>query len=127
MVNPRFVTKDIMCPYFFCNPQFVFAGSVLDALFSTYQIETMDGWEMIYRQQMFGCANWESQTSPMPKGPKEDKYACNPDPEGLGFAAAFYFIFVVVFGGLILPTMLIGIVAIAIVFMGFATFRVLLG
>jgi len=32
---------------------------------------------------------------------------------GYGFVAAFYYIFVVVFGGLILPTMLIGIVAIS--------------
>jgi hypothetical protein len=86
---------------------------VLEALFSTYQIETMDGWEMMYRQVMFGCAHWESTTFAKPKGPGEAKYACDPNPMGLGYVAALYFVFVVVFGGLILPTMLIGIVAIS--------------
>ena len=68
---------------------------------------------MMYRREMIGCAHWESQTFPLPKGRKEAKYSCDETQQGMGYVAALYFIFVVVFGGLILPTMLIGIVAIS--------------
>ena len=79
------------------------------ALFSTYTIETLDDWEAIYRISMYGCGEYPGY---YPKTTGINNLECNGN-QGLGWIAALYFIFVVIFGGLVLPTMLIGIVAVS--------------
>jgi len=91
------------------NDPFYF-GSVLQSLFSVYQIETLDSWDVMLRVNMYGC-NQYAGGYPLTSNSK--KLDCKETTQGLGWLAAAYFIFVVVFGGLILPTMLIGIVTIS--------------
>ena len=89
-------------------------GSVMQAMLSTYQVETLDGWDELLRGNMYGCGHFPGGYPIVIEGaPHSRKYDCPEGSQGFGFVAAFYFIFVVVFGGLILPTMLIGIVAIS--------------
>ena len=85
-------------------------STVLSALFTTYMCETLDRWETIIRVNMIGCANFPGG---YPFAKSTNEFECDSTTEGLGLFAALYYIFVVVFGGLILPTMLIGIVAIS--------------
>jgi hypothetical protein len=73
-----------------------------------------------YRISMYGCGPDAfpgypfDEQDPLTKSTKLEKsLECDPTLEGMGWVAALYFIFIVIFGALILPTMLIGIVAIS--------------
>jgi hypothetical protein len=70
----------------------------------------LDTWDIILRVNMYGCSEFPGGY-PLTEG--ANRFECNDKQKGLGWIAASYFIFVVVFGGLILPTMLIGIVTIS--------------
>jgi len=85
-------------------------GSLLSALFTTFQIETLDAWPDIWRISMYGCGVYPSG---YPEARSMKRFDCDPEVQGLGWFSALYMIVVVVFGGLILPTMLVGIVAVS--------------
>ena len=77
-------------------------GSLLSALFTTFQIETLDAWPDIWRISMYGCGVYPSG---YPEARSMKRFDCDPEVQGLGWFSALYMIVVVVFGGLILPTM----------------------
>jgi len=65
----------------------------------------------VYKKSMYGCGVFPGAVPASLDA--AGAYECAEGTAGLGWVAALYFVFVVVFGGLILPTMLIGIVAIS--------------
>ena len=87
-----------------------FYGSVLQATFTTYQITTQDVWDATLRINMYDCATFPRQFG-YPLGGTEGSLACT-DPKAFGFVGFAYFLVVIIVGALILPTMLIGVVAI---------------
>ena len=87
-----------------------FYGSVLQATFTTYQITTQDVWDATLRINMYDCANFPRQFG-YPLGGTEGALACT-NPKAFGFVGFAYFLVVIIVGALILPTMLIGVVAI---------------
>lgn len=66
---------------------------------------------MVYKKNMYGCGVFPNAAPALLDD--AGAYECVEGTTGLGWLAAVYFVLVVVFGGLILPTMLIGIVAIS--------------
>ena len=86
-------------------------GTVGSALFSIYRIETLDSWDQILRINIYGCAVFPGGY-PMLSEEDNGALSCS-NSRSLGWFAVAYFIFVVIFGALVLPTMLIGIVAIS--------------
>lgn len=84
-------------------------GSLGQAFFSIWRVETLDSWDVILRINMYGCATY-------PNGYPfyNSIYKCREEDEvAFGYIAMFFFVFTVILGGLILPTVLIGIVAIS--------------
>ena len=82
-------------------------GTLLKAWLSLWRIETLDSWEAVMRVNMFGC-DVEPSVYPVTSNDNE----CT-DPFAWGWFAVAYFLLLVVIGGLVLPTVLIGVVAIA--------------
>ena len=75
-------------------------------MLSIWRVETLDTWDVVMNVNIFGCHN-------MPGAyPFTDTDTC-VDGRAYGWIAAAYFVFLVVIGGLVLPTVLIGIIAIA--------------
>jgi len=86
-------------------------GSVGRAMFTVLRIETLDTWDQILYISMFGCAKYPT-AYPMVEEASNPVVQCNHD-SGQGWIAVFIFFIVVIFGSYILPTVLIGIVAIS--------------
>jgi len=84
-------------------------ASVELAMFTTYQVETLDDWEHIYRACAYGCGEYPGY---YPKTEGIISLECKGS-KGLGGVAAMYFLVVVICGGLVIPSMLVGIVALA--------------
>ena len=70
----------------------------------------LDTWDVPLRINMYGCASFPGGY-PIASGNK--RLECTNEKPGMGWLAAAYFCFVVIFGGLIMPTMLVGIVAVS--------------
>ena len=80
-------------------------GSVSRAMFNVLRMETLDSWDIMLRVSVRGCDN-------------EPGYDYIPGlecthPLALGWLAALLLFGIIVFGGYVLPTVLIGIVAIS--------------
>ena len=82
-------------------------GSMQQALFTTFIISTQDLWDVVMRVNTWGCADFTGAYPLTVDG----SYACE-HPRAFGFIGALYFLIVIVIASLILPTMLIGVVAI---------------
>ena len=92
-------------------------GRMSSALISIWMVETFDAWENLLKINMYGCMEYGYyDNNPSPErdgmGYPTTKWACDSS-RGLGWIAALYFVFVAVLGGLILPTVLIGVISIA--------------
>jgi voltage-gated sodium channel len=86
-----------------------FYGSMLQALFTTFILSTQDLWDVVMRINVWGCADFPKQLGyPLTL---DGDFACD-HPRAFGYLGVLYFLVVVVVGSLILPTMLIGVVAI---------------
>jgi len=84
-------------------------GSLGQSFFTIWRVETLDSWDVVLRINMYGCA-----TAPNGYPFFNSQYTCKEEDESaFGYIAVFFFVFTVILGGLILPTVLIGIVAIA--------------
>ena len=71
--------------------------------------ETFDAWEELLYINMYGCTQYGYFDN---KGFSTTKWACD-ESNGYGWVAALYLVFVAVLGGLILPTVLIGVISVA--------------
>ena len=92
-------------------------GRMSSALISIWMVETFDAWENLLKINMYGCVEYGYyDNNPSPErdgmGYPTTKWACDSS-RGLGWIAALYFVFVAVLGGLILPTVLIGVISVA--------------
>ena len=95
---------------FASNDPFHF-GRLDSAFFTIWRIETLDQWDVVSKINAYGCA-----TFPSGKGYPftTSMYHCDPESEtAWGWVALIYFLIVVIFGGLLLPTVIVGIVAIS--------------
>ena len=104
-------------------------GHIPMALMTIWMIETLDAWEDIMYINMYGCANYGYVVHLQPEDvfvggelppvrPPTHPYRtaateCDPDVGGLGWLAALYMLVVVLLGGMVLPTVLIGVISIA--------------
>lgn len=79
------------------------------AMYSIFRVETLDGWDDMMRINIYGCNIFPSDYAFIDS---DDPLACN-DPQRSGLVTVCYFALLVIFGGLILPTILIGIIAIS--------------
>ena len=62
--------------------------------------------------QMWGCER-NPQVYPIEAADPSESFVCPPDSAGLGWFAAWYFMTLVMFNGLVLPTVLIGIICVS--------------
>jgi len=91
---------------FSSNDPFHF-GSLGSAFFSVWRVETLDDWDVILRVNLYGCETY-------PKGyPFSQTLNVCDNETAWGYVAVFYFVTTVICGGLILPTVLVGIVAVS--------------
>jgi voltage-gated sodium channel len=109
---------------FKANDPFHF-GTLMSAIFSVWRIETGDSWDQILRINMYGCATFPlgyPMVGDLPKGELDERdiKIAGEDPDlqctdevAMGYYAALYIIFTVIFGGLVLQSVLIGIIAIS--------------
>jgi voltage-gated sodium channel len=115
MLLINFVFAVIGCLLFAQNDPQHF-GRLSSSVMSIWQVETFDAWEEIMYINMYGCKNYGYQDI---HGMKHMRYAqSKPAPacsesQGLGWVAALYLVFVCVLGGLIMPTVLIGVISVA--------------
>ena len=84
-------------------------GSLAKAMMSVWQVETLDGWDNIMYVNMYGCDMYGYTDL---QGAETTGQPCT-DPQGLGWAAAVFFVLLVVFGALVLPTVLIGVISVS--------------
>ena len=82
-------------------------GSLLSAYYTVWRVETLDAWEEVMKINMYGCAVYPKGYPYLPS-----RLPCNQS-HGLGYLAFAFFAFTVLFGGIILPTTIIGIIAIS--------------
>lgn len=81
------------------------------AMMTIWMIETQDSWEEIMYINMFGCHEYYYSDL---YDHQVGSYTCNDESSNaLGWIATLYFVVVVVFGGLVLPAVLIGVISIA--------------
>lgn len=81
------------------------------ALVTIWQVETLDDWGDILYTNMLGC--FEFGYSDL-RGYTTTAISCHEDlSHARGYIAFFFFFVVVLIGGLVLPTVLIGVIAIA--------------
>ena len=82
-------------------------GTLPAAFVSIWMIETLDNWEELMQINMFGCDVYGYDEGSLAR-------PCTASgAQGFGWIAAAYFVFMVVLGGLVLPTVLIGIISVA--------------
>ena len=106
-------------------------GTLIRAMMSIWQIETLDSWEEILYINMLGC-NEYAYDMKLPSDEshagftesKESKFKtpwvpfdgmampCN-DNKGMGWVAVLYFVFVIMLGAMVLPTLLIGVISLS--------------
>jgi len=86
-------------------------GSLDSAFFSIWRCETLDSWDVVLGVNMYGCDAYP-RAYPILRGPSSGGFQCT-SPKPWGYVAVAFFVTTVVFGGLILPTVLVGIVAIS--------------
>ena len=81
------------------------------AIMSIWQVETFDAWEELLYTNVYGCANYLYEDL---HGFPTTKRRCDPElSSGKGWLAVAFFLFVIVIGGFILPTVLIGVISVA--------------
>ncbi|KAH8064962.1 low voltage-gated calcium channel [Aureococcus anophagefferens] len=78
-------------------------GTLAAAMVSIWGVSTLDAWDAALYTNMYGCERYG-----YPHGGR----ACN-DATAYGWIAVAYFVFIVIIGALVLPTVLIGIISIA--------------
>jgi len=83
-------------------------GGIGRAMFTVLRVETLDSWDTMLYIGMYGCAEYPSGY-PLTE---HSRGCAERNSYGYGWIGAFVFLFIVVMGALILPTVLIGIVAI---------------
>ena len=86
-------------------------GRLDSAFYTIWRVETLDNWDDVLRINVYGCS-----TVPSSRGYplRNDINQCEPEKEtAYGWLAVSFFVFTIVFGGLLLPTVLVGIVAIS--------------
>ena len=106
-------------------------GTLIRAMMSIWQIETLDSWEEILYINMLGCAEYAYDMK-LPSDEshegftesKERKFKtpwvpfdgmampCN-ETKGMGWVAVLYFVFVIMLGAMVLPTLLIGVISLS--------------
>ena len=88
-------------------------GSLVQSLFTMLRMETLDTWDQILGIAVYGCdeypLGYDFTEEPHSK---YVKLRCESPVAG-GWLAAFLILFIIIFGSYILPTVLIGIVAIS--------------
>jgi len=82
--------------------------SLAGAMMTVWQCETLDAWDDVLYANMYGCDRYGYFNI---KGEPTMARSCN-NPVALGWLAAAYFVILVVLGGLVLPTVLIGVISI---------------
>lgn len=82
-------------------------GGLLQSFLTIFIISTLDLWDVVMRINLYGCDVYPSQSG----YPLSPDYPCE-DPKAFGYFAALFVGTVVVFGGMILPTMFIGVISI---------------
>jgi hypothetical protein len=89
------------------NDPFHFS-KISSALFSVWRIETGDRWEDILKINMYGC-----DTYPLGYPMLNDltQYPCE-EQESFGYFAVVYVFFIVIIGGYIIPSILVGVIAV---------------
>jgi len=89
-------------------------GTVPRAVFNVLRIETLDSWDQILYIAMYGCAEYPGGYPFTVKSEYFDvlKLDCKHS-EGSGWFGALMMLIIVIFGAFVLPTVLIGIVAIS--------------
>ena len=82
---------------------------VANAMATVWMIETLDSWEEVLYTNMYGCDQYGYYDL---HGYATSARGCT-DPQALGWAAAAFVLIIVIFGGMVLPTVLIGVISIA--------------
>jgi len=82
-------------------------GELLQSFLTVFMISTLDLWDAVMRIHLYGCDVYPSLSG----YPLSPDYPCE-DPKAFGYFAALFVGVVVVFGGMILPTMFIGVISI---------------
>jgi len=78
-------------------------------MFTMIMLETLDGWDELLLVAVYGCAQ-DAGSYPILEG--HPRAQCN-DPEATGWVAVLYFFCMIMMGGYILPTILIGVISIS--------------
>jgi voltage-gated sodium channel len=89
------------------NDKFDF-GTVRAGMVTLFRIETLQAWEEIMYVGMFGCDNYF-----VPSAEVYQESSCK-ESSGGGFGSFMFFGFVVVFGALVMPTLLVGVITAAV-------------
>ena len=100
----------ILCMIFFGKNDPEHFGTLPSAMMSVWQCVTLDGWENILYVNMYGCKRYgyyDLYTNPT------SAMQCDDTENGSGWYAAIFFVFVVIFGALVMPTVLIGVISIS--------------
>jgi len=82
-------------------------GGLLQSFLTIFIISTLDLWDVVMRINLYGCDVYPSQSG----YPLSPDYPCE-SPKAFGYFGALFVGMVVVFGGMILPTMFIGVISI---------------
>ena len=109
MLLINFVFAVMACLFFARNDPQHFKR-LSSSVMSIWMVETFDAWEELLYINMYGCSNWGYVDL---YGHRIQRYECNKEDGGLGWLAAIFFVFVCVIGGLIMPTVLIGVISVA--------------
>jgi len=86
-------------------------GTIPRAMFNVLRIETLDTWDQILYITMFGCDQYPAGYD-FTVSAEGGLLRCE-NPYASGWVGAFFLLFIVIFGSYVLPTVLIGIVAIS--------------
>jgi voltage-gated sodium channel len=89
------------------NDKFDF-GTVRAGMVTLFRIETLQAWEEIMYVGMFGCDNYF-----VPSAEVYQESSCKESSRG-GVGSFMFFGFVVVFGALVMPTLLVGVITAAV-------------
>ena len=100
----NYIVSCMMMIFFRDSDPFHF-GNIGRAMFSIMRMSTLDSWDIILNLSLFGCDNF-------PGYPLAEGARCN-NSVASGWLALPLFFIVIIFGAYVLPTVLIGIVAIS--------------
>lgn len=89
------------------NDHFDF-GTVRAGMVSLFRIETLQAWEEIMYVSMFGCRHYYTPSTMLLQ-----PTSCLENVSG-GYGSFVFFAFIVVFGALIMPTLLVGVITAAV-------------